>query len=294
MKVLLSELEPIPLEDPSEIYRPKPPSFELDKDISNYRNYENLEDDLQRVKDTYYEMHTNQTHEYAKAQRVKYLPGIIGEYTIMEMLDLVANLVDESDPDTALSNDIHMYQTAERIRECYPEQPWFALVGLLHDLGKVMALKGEPQWAVVGDVFVTGCQPAQSVVFGMKSFADNPDTKNPTYNTKYGIYAPSCGLENVVTSWGHDEYMYQVLTRNNCPIPTEGLYMVRFHSLYPWHHHGDYDHLCSEKDRAMLPWVQKFSSFDLYSKNEKIPDIDSIKPFYKALIEKYCPGKLVW
>jgi inositol oxygenase len=44
----------------------------------------------------------------------------------------------------------------------------------------------------------------------------------------------------------------------------------------------------------MLPWVQKFSSFDLYSKNEKIPDIESIKPFYNALIEKYCPGKLVW
>ena len=57
-------------------------------------------------------------------------------------------------------------QTAERIRESYPERPWFALVGLLHDLGKVLAMKGEPQWAVVGDVFVTGCKPSPSVVFG--------------------------------------------------------------------------------------------------------------------------------
>ena len=28
----------------------------------------------------------------------------------MEMMDVVAKLVDESDPDTSLSNDIHMYQ----------------------------------------------------------------------------------------------------------------------------------------------------------------------------------------
>ena len=28
----------------------------------------------------------------------------------MEIMDLVANLIDESDPDTSLPNDIHMYQ----------------------------------------------------------------------------------------------------------------------------------------------------------------------------------------
>lgn len=33
--------------------------------------------------------------------------------------------------------------------------------------------------------------------------------------------------------------------------------MVRFHSFYPWHAHGDYLHLCSEQDLQMLPWVQE-------------------------------------
>lgn len=33
--------------------------------------------------------------------------------------------------------------------------------------------------------------------------------------------------------------------------------MIRFHSFYPWHAHGDYDHLCSEEDRRMLPWVRE-------------------------------------
>ena len=31
------------------------------------------------------------------------------------------------------------------------------------------------------------------------------------YNTKYGVYSKNCGLENVKMSWGHDEYLYQIL-----------------------------------------------------------------------------------
>ena len=53
------------------------------------------------------------------------------------------------------------------------------------------------------------------------SFKENPDMNNPEYNTKYGIYKPNCGLENVVISWGHDEYLYQVMIRNNSTIPEE-------------------------------------------------------------------------
>ena len=56
------------LEDPSEIYRPKPPQFELDKAVENFRNYDNLEGDMLRVRDTYYEMHKNQTYDYATSQ----------------------------------------------------------------------------------------------------------------------------------------------------------------------------------------------------------------------------------
>src|SRR5690349_23199945 len=31
------------------------------------------------------------------------------------------------------------------------------LTGFVHDLGKILCLWGEPQWAVVGDTFPTGC-----------------------------------------------------------------------------------------------------------------------------------------
>lgn len=41
-------------------------------------------------------------------------------------------------------------------------------------------------------------------------FKENPDVKNHVYQTKNGIYSEGCGLENVMISWGHDDYMYLV------------------------------------------------------------------------------------
>jgi inositol oxygenase len=39
------------------------------------------------------------------------------------------------------------------------------------------------------------------------TFKDNPDLCDQRYSTAYGIYSPHCGLDNVMLSWGHDEYM---------------------------------------------------------------------------------------
>ncbi|CAG0905504.1 unnamed protein product [Cyprideis torosa] len=68
----------------------------------------------------------------------------------------------------------------------------------------------------------------------------------------------------------------------------------RFHSFYPWHTFGAYRHLCDDYDMGMLPWSQEFQKFDLYTKKESLPDIESLKPYYRGLVEKYCPGKLKW
>lgn len=89
--------------------------------------------------------------------------------------------MDESDPDVDLPNIVHAFQTAERIRVDYPDLDWFHLTGLIHDVGKVMAFYGEPQWAVVGDTFVVGCDWGEDVVYRDTSFVDNVDGKNPKY-----------------------------------------------------------------------------------------------------------------
>jgi inositol oxygenase len=55
----------------------------------------------------------------------------------MAALDKLNDLVDESDPDNSIPNIVHAFQTAERIRLEYPNDDWFHLTGLIHDLGKV-------------------------------------------------------------------------------------------------------------------------------------------------------------
>lgn len=41
-------------------------------------------------------------------------------------------------------------------------------------------------------------------------------------------------------------------------LSLQGMYMIRFHSFYPWHSHSNYMNLCNDKDMQMLPWVQEF------------------------------------
>lgn len=100
------------------------------------------------------------------------------------------------------------YKAAERARAEYPFHDWLHLTALIHDLGKVMAFYGEPQWAVVGDTFPVGCKWSEQIVFRNQTFDDNPDGDNEIYNTTLGIYKKNCGIENLIMSWGHDVSIY--------------------------------------------------------------------------------------
>ncbi|XP_033823846.1 inositol oxygenase [Periophthalmus magnuspinnatus] len=275
--------------DPSLVYRP---NLE-EKKKEEYRNYENG-NLIDRVFKTYKLMHTNQTLKFVQQKHAEWTTFTHSEMGMMEAIMSLDQLVDESDPDVDFPNSYHAFQTAEGIRKVHPDKDWFQLVGLIHDVGKIMALWDEPQWAVVGDTFPVGCKFQRNIVFQDTSFKDNPDEMNQEYNTEYGIYEPNCGLDKVFMSWGHDDYLYRVLKFNNCSIPEVGLYMIRFHSFYPWHSHGDYFHLCNEKDLEMLPWVKEFNKFDLYTKTTALPDVEMLKAYYQSLINKYCPGILKW
>jgi len=274
------------LEDPSE-FRPE------QRDQSAFRDFR-IHNVPERVKKTYDLMHTGQTVAFVKERMSHWLQFSHGEMDVMAILEELNQLVDESDPDIDLPNIYHAFQTAEAIRKHHPDKPWMQLTGLIHDIGKIMHLWGEPQWATVGDTFVVGCAPEPSIVFGVESFANNPDMKDPRYNTRLGMYTENCGLDNVLMSWGHDEYLYRVLKANNCPLPEEAMYMIRYHSFYPYHSSGAYRHLANEKDLKMLPWINEFNKFDLYTKAPEMPDIEELKPYYQSLIDKYLPGKIKW
>lgn len=282
--------------DPSELFRPED-MHTHGKALEAFRKYSEDEEDYiqRRVKQTYYTMHKNQTVEFVRSRIEKWNRFDNAELTIMEALTKLNLLIDESDPDSDLPNIVHAFQTAERIRAAHPDQDWFHLTGLIHDLGKVLAFWGEEQWAVVGDTFVVGCQYADSIVYREHSFDENPDLKDPRYNSKHGIYKPNCGLENILFSSSHDTYLYRVLKNHpTCTLPDAGLKMILLHSFYPWHTGGDYMHLCNQDDMKVLPLIREFNKFDLYTKSSPVPDIESLIPYYQSLIDKYIPGKIRW
>jgi len=120
--------------------------------------------------------------------------------TVWDAFEFLNQLVDDSDPDTDLDQLQHLLQTSEAIRkDGHPD--WMVLTGLMHDMGKVLCLFGEPQWAVVGDTFPVGCAYSDKVVYP-EFFKNNPDYSNTKYNTELGVYSKGCGLRNVDMSWG--------------------------------------------------------------------------------------------
>src|SRR2546421_7605781 len=205
------------------------------KKKEQFRNYE--ADARPTVREFYRLNHRHQTYDFVHTKRKEFLSLNRREMSIWEALEYLNTLIDDSDPDTDLSQLDHLLQTAEQIRaDGHPR--WFILTGMIHDLGKILCLYGEPQWAVVGDTFPVGCKWSDKIVFH-DFFGLNPDRNEARFQTKLGIYEAGCGLDKVNMSWGHDEYLYNVAKDY---LPEESLYMIRYHSFYPAHRDGAYDY----------------------------------------------------
>lgn len=233
--------------------------------------------------------HANQTLAFVLAKEKEYFALQKGKKSIWDAAKFLNTLVDDSDPDTDLSQIEHLMQTSEAIRaDGHPR--WFILTGFIHDLGKVLCLYGEPQWAVVGDTFPVGCAYSDQIVFP-EYFAGNPDVQIPEYQTLHGIYEPNCGLDNVHLSWGHDEYVYRV-AKDYLPEPAH--YMLRYHSFYAAHRHGAYRHLMSTHDEQMFHWVSRFNPYDLYSKGAPKPNVQELMPYYTDLFAEFFPSEIDW
>jgi inositol oxygenase len=257
------------------------------KSQEDFRNYD--EHANPGVAEFYRQNHEHQTFDYVMAKEKEYFALNKGEKSIWEAAEFLNTLVDDSDPDTDLTQIEHLLQTSEAIRkDGHPR--WFVLTGFIHDLGKVLCLYGEPQWGVVGDTFPVGCAYSDQIVFP-EYFKKNPDYNHPVYSTKYGIYEPNCGLDNVHMSFGHDGYIYEAMKPY---LPDSSLAMLRYHSFYAWHRHGAYQHLMNEKDKESLYWVNKFNPYDLYSKGHTKPNLKELKPYYDDLFAEFLPAKIAW
>ncbi|MCJ8209717.1 inositol oxygenase [Mucilaginibacter sp. RS28] len=264
---------------------PDPAQINEDKKAEEFRNYQETEKD--GVREFYRLNHLYQTYDFVVEHKADFLKFDRKEMPIWDAFDFLNQLVDDSDPDTDLDQMQHLLQTSEAIRnDGHPD--WMVLVGLIHDMGKVLCLFGEPQWAVVGDTFPVGCAFSDKIVYS-QFFKENPDFNDERYNTKYGVYTPNCGLDNVHMSWGHDEYVYHMMKNY---IPEPGLYMLRYHSFYSQHREHAYNHLMNDHDQEMFKWVNLFNPYDLYSKNPNQKSWEELRPYYEDLVAKYLPATL--
>ncbi|KAL2761027.1 hypothetical protein ACRALDRAFT_1045827 [Sodiomyces alcalophilus JCM 7366] len=270
--------------------------FDADKDKSLFRRYTEA---CERVKSFYAEQHQKQTVAFNLAAREKFAidtsptPSVAprDEMTVWEAMEKLDTLVDASDPDTDLSQIQHLLQTAEAMRRDGKPR-WMQVTGLVHDLGKLLYFYGaEGQWDVVGDTFPVGCAFDHRIVLP-ETFAANPDASHPVYSTRFGMYEPGCGIENLVMSWGHDEYMYQVCVRQS-RLPREALAMIRYHSFYAWHREGAYREFMRDGDEELLAAVRAFNPYDLYSKSDEAPTVEELKPYYLELIDEFFPQKVL-
>jgi inositol oxygenase len=239
---------------------------------------------------TFYQLnHRHQTYDFVRQKEAEYLTLNRKTMGAWETLEFLNTLVDDSDPDLDLTQLDHALQTAESIRRA--NQPrWMIVTGLIHDLGKVLCLWGEPQWAVVGDTFPVGCAFSDKIVYP-EFFEDNADRHDPRYSTECGIYERHCGLEKVHMSWGHDEYLYHAVKDR---LPVEAHYMLRYHSFYAAHREGAYGHLMNDRDREMFKLVRAFNRYDLYSKGDGKPDAEALKPYYEDLLAEFFPDPIRW
>ncbi|KAM7463775.1 hypothetical protein LguiA_031896 [Lonicera macranthoides] len=173
---------------------------------NSFRDY-NAETERKKIVEEFYRLsHINQTYDFVKRMREEYGKLDKVEMSMWECCELLNEVVDDSDPDLDEPQIEHLLQTAEAIRKDYPNEDCFG---------------GLPQWAVVGDTFPLGCAFDESIVHH-KYFKDNEDYKNPAYNTKNGIYKEGCGLDNVMISWGHDDYIkYDLYSKSKVRVDVQ-------------------------------------------------------------------------
>ena len=177
---------------------------------------------------------------------------------------------------------------------------WLPLIGLIHDLGKILVLPEFgyfPEYFSVGDIYPLGCKFQNSNIYYEKKYHELcEDFKNTSYQSENGIYKTHCGFESLTMTFSHDYYLYNVLLRTCHILPPEALYIIRFHSFYAWHtpHNNirSYTNLANKLDWINLPLLKLFQKTDLYSKHNTLPVISKLEDYYNNLINKFIQGPL--
>lgn len=230
-------------------------------------------------------------HGYQTAQAIKDNFFIDGKLKDINIYDLFTN------EDWFLLDNKHkiLYNTTiNKLYDNIQDWDWLILIGLIHDLGKVLVLdefgKFE-EWFSVGDIYPLGCNFHKSNIYYNKDYYKLcDDYKIKEFKYDLGIYKNNIGFDNVEMTFSHDYYLAECLTRSNTQLPEEAIYMIRYHSFYTWHTPRNnirgYESLANEKDWKYLPLLKLFQKSDLYSKKNDLNQTFD-RTLFDLLINKY-------
>lgn len=247
----------------------------------------------ERVRSFYEDQHRSLTYSVGLHFLARLHSKPTSPHSICHLLALCDSIYDPSDPDTNLSQTEHAFQVALAARDSgLPEE--YVAVGLVHDLGKaVHTTLGIDMKYLVGDIYPLGCPyEYEHIVYG-DSLLQNPDVDDTLLSTGTGMYSPRVGFDHMIFV-GHDEVIYQALCKTEHRLSDEALYVLRYHSFYPWHQHGAYSLYASAKDRERLPLLQAFQKLDLYTKPAQ-PVSTTDRESILSIVSKYLPyGIQMW
>ncbi|MBP9680805.1 MAG: hypothetical protein KBD76_05335 [Bacteriovorax sp.] len=205
-----------------------------------------------------YESHLSQNPDDVNNLNLKYKNHVFfGEKTIYECLEMLALVVDPSDTELFTTNQlIHSLQVAEMMEKDGLSNEWI-IIGLVHDLGKILLLTNELAENVVGP----------NIYLSKKN--EQP------------------GLDNLILSWNHDEYIYMKIGHL---FRSEMSNLLRYHSL---RYENCLELMSAENIKWVNDYLLKFRYYDLTSKSVYYYPKKSLKD-YRDLIDAYFPSAVVF
>ena len=251
------------------------------KSVTQFRDYDNA---LPRVEAFYAANHKHQTLDFVLEKKREYLSLNRKTFTVWEALEFLNSLVDDSDPDVDFTQIEHALQTAESIRAA--DQPrWFIVTGWSTTSARSCASSASRSGrsSATRSRSAAAGRPRLSTA---TSSARIPTGSCPSIRPRTGSTSPAAAS---TTSTCRGATTSTSTTRSRGSCPDEALYMLRYHSFYPWHKEEEYSHLLERQgplDAEVGAGVQPLRPV---SKGSARPNVEELMPYYEELDEGVLP-----
>ena len=179
----------------------------------------------------------NQSQEEVYALKKKYEHSVFGKFYVWDLVNSLSKCIDPLDVRLGVgSQEIHVLQILEAMEADGITDPNILVLGIIHDLAKVLLLPHEPP-------------------------------ENVCFNTSIiGDYEPGIGLDNCTLTWCQDEFLY---SRMKDHVPDHIAWVIRYHGIdIP-----KCDRYMDERDRDYTEcYLRAFKNYDGRTKSfYKIP-----------------------